>query len=801
MASPPPPYANVTGISRAVMKDSPQETFANYDGNARAGELVVNLDVNPPTLYIGNALGNLNQVTGGNGGSYGNSNVAAYLPTYTGNLTAQNIVVGGNITPNANVTYNLGNNTNRWNNLYLAGNTIVLGNAVLAANGTSVTVTTPDGGNFVLQGNSNTTFGNIVGINLDGNVSNVLSGNGTWIAAGGASTGNIVFSASQLQSNSSYNLLNLDDSGNVRLLTAGDNPLNIITNSGGANGGNSQTWTFGSDGLLTFPGTPRIDTDANNFEVQAAENINFEANAVVNIYTDSGNNAYQWQFGDDAILILADGNSTIQSIANSSLDPNNPNVSTMVLTPDPNFSTQVLVLDPTGPSHIHLRAYASSNIDEPAANIYLGGENTAFEVTAGANNQAIIHSGGNIWVFDNGGNLNSPNLNTARGDTSGGNLTGFTLRLGNGSQESIITTPDGVANIAPNSQRLVINPGKGADTTSGEGGDIYLWAGRGGDAGGSGGDVKIRGGYGPNSGAGGYIRMQGGDSQDSGTAGYIEIHGGDGGNTNGGYVSIQGGYGYNGTGGNVDIEGGYGAPDGGNVFIQGGQGSGAGFGGNVTISGGTASNGNSSYGNVTISTIIANWVFDNTGNLTFPSGNSIIYSTANSSLDPTNPNVSTMTLVPDPNFNSQVLVLDPTAPGHIHLRAFASSNIDEPAANIFLGGENTAFEVTSGANNQALIHSNNFTWTFGNDGVFTIPGNLVSTVASPAPTISGFSSISTLFSVTTPVPLANLVATAGARAFASDANLAASGNFGANVSNGGSNTVPVWSDGTNWYIG
>lgn len=346
MASPPPPYANVTGISRAVMKDSPQESFANYNGNARPGELVVNLDVSPPTLYIGNSLGNLNQVTGNGGGN-------ASLPLANGNSQFDIATANGNVT--------------------------------ITANG-------------------------------------------------------------------------------------------------------AETWTFGSDGLLTFPGTPRIDTDADNFEVQAAENINFEANAVVNIYTDGGNNAYQWQFGDDAILILADGNSTIQSIANSSLDPTNPNVSTMVLTPDPNFS-------------------------------------------------------------------------------------------------------------------------------------------------------------------------------------------------------------------------------------------------------------------------------------------------------------------------SQVLVLDPTAPGHIHLRAFASSNIDEPAANIFLGGENTAFEVTSGSNNQALIHSNNFTWTFGNDGVLTVVGNLVANGASPAPSISGFSSINTIFSITTPVPLANLVATAGARAFASDSNLAASGNFGANISNGGSNTVPVWSDGTNWYIG
>lgn len=42
---------------------------------------------------------------------------------------------------------------------------------------------------------------------------------------------------------------------------------------------------------------------------------------------------------------------------------------------------------------------------------------------------------------------------------------------------------------------------------------------------------------------------------------------------------------------------------------------------------------------------------------------------------------------------------------------------------------------------------------------------------------------------------------AGARAFISDGNIAATGNFAAQVQGGGSNNVPVYSDGTNWYIG
>jgi len=43
--------------------------------------------------------------------------------------------------------------------------------------------------------------------------------------------------------------------------------------------------------------------------------------------------------------------------------------------------------------------------------------------------------------------------------------------------------------------------------------------------------------------------------------------------------------------------------------------------------------------------------------------------------------------------------------------------------------------------------------------------------------------------------------TAGARGFITDGNLVAAGNFAAQVSGGGANSVPVYSDGTNWYIG
>jgi hypothetical protein len=47
------------------MKDNAQETVANYNGNARPGEMTVN--PNTSQIYIGNTNGNLNFVISSNG--------------------------------------------------------------------------------------------------------------------------------------------------------------------------------------------------------------------------------------------------------------------------------------------------------------------------------------------------------------------------------------------------------------------------------------------------------------------------------------------------------------------------------------------------------------------------------------------------------------------------------------------------------------------------------------------------------------------------------------------------------------
>ena len=77
MANPPPPYDNITGISRAVMKDNAQETIGNYNGVARPSELVV--DQLTQNVYVGNTNGNLNLVAYG----AGVTNATTFNPQWT----------------------------------------------------------------------------------------------------------------------------------------------------------------------------------------------------------------------------------------------------------------------------------------------------------------------------------------------------------------------------------------------------------------------------------------------------------------------------------------------------------------------------------------------------------------------------------------------------------------------------------------------------------------------------------------------------------------------------------------------
>lgn len=89
------------------------------------------------------------------------------------------------------------------------------------------------------------------------------------------------------------------------------------------------------------------------------------------------------------------------------------------------------------------------------------------------------------------------------------------------------------------------------------------------------------------------------------------------------------------------------------------------------------------------------WRMDSEGNLQLP-GDGYISNPIDSSGDPSTPYNDTMHLVPDGSIESdQYIILDPTAPNHIHIRA--GGDIDESGADLILGGEKNNVVVSDSA--------------------------------------------------------------------------------------------------------
>lgn len=131
----------------------------------------------------------------------------------------------------------------------------------------------------------------------------------------------------------------------------------------------------------------------------------------------------------------------------------------------------------------------------------------------------------NVWKFKNDGATQFPTLTVPISDNTNPNGTGQTLKFNDPTQQAIIYGPPSTVGL-PNADRIIIQGAPGFTGTAGEGGDVYLWAGPGGDTNGNGGDIKVRAGRGFGTGSGGYLNFQAGDSG-TGTGGYINIESGE----------------------------------------------------------------------------------------------------------------------------------------------------------------------------------------------------------------------------------------------------------------------------------
>jgi hypothetical protein len=164
-------------------------------------------------------------------------------------------------------------------------------------------------------------------------------------------------------------------------------------------------------------------------------------------------------------------------------------------------------------------------------------------------------------------------------------------------------------------------------------------------------------------------------------------------------------------GGNVNINGGLGA------FNDGG---GGGPGGDINISSGLSSDPAGHAGNVNIGTGTNGWTFDYTGNVTLPRGG-VVYET---NIPFGGLEGNTIALKPSGGTNAdQQLLVYPTAGvdfNHLHLTTGNLYNTE-----LFLGNDNLYVKLANTGN--VVVNSNDDTgntaqWTFGTNGIATLPG-------------------------------------------------------------------------------
>ena len=361
----------------------------NVLGTVRASTLQGKITTNLTNFKItgGNAgdtittdgTGNLTWVEGEN---YTNVNVASFLVSYTGNITANNLILSNNFTVNAtSTTRSINANGNITANFFIGnafaltsltganvtgqvGNSLIAGTVYTNAqpNITSVgTLNTLSVLGNLISGNAN--LGNVVQANFFVGDGSLLTGLPEQYANSNVAnylptyTGNLSGDYVTLTNNVSANIVTANflygDASNISNLPVG----NIATIN---LDGNSNTVLYGNGVFSSIAGGLPLANGNSNFNIPS-----IDGNATITA------NANTWSFNDNGTLGLADGNSTIQSVPNSAGDLSG--LSTMRLTPDNTVGDdRYLIVDPTGPNHIHIRP--GGNIDNSNSDFYLGGE-------------------------------------------------------------------------------------------------------------------------------------------------------------------------------------------------------------------------------------------------------------------------------------------------------------------------------------------------------------------------------------------------------------------------------------------
>jgi hypothetical protein len=188
-------------------------------------------------------------------------------------------------------------------------------------------------------------------------------------------------------------------------------------------------------------------------------------------------------------------------------------------------------------------------------------------------------------------------------------------------------------------------------------------------------------------------------------------------------------------------------------------------------------------GSITVTANTGNtWTFDTGGNLTFPTGMIVDNESPNTRIYQTS--------------GSLKIRATTTASLRLGWDEFTGANVGGNVAQIIMNG------TAAGQQQNVIVRTGNsssttYQWIFDASGNLSVPGTISAVGNITGGNISTAGVVKTGVFVTGNIPTAAGVG-AGARAFVTDAN---SGTFGNLYVGGAANAMPVWSNGTSWYVG
>jgi len=124
----------------------------------------------------------------------------------------------------------------------------------------------------------------------------------------------------------------------------------------------------------------------------------------------------------------------------------------------------------------------------------------------------------------------------------------------------------------------------------------------------------------------------------------------------------------------------------------------------------------------------------------------------------------------------------------------STGNITFNISNISTNLADTDIQILGNGTGGINVVAGGSSWLFDNTGNLTLPSNTFNINYANGTQVS--------LGYTPPTVVASLgAAIAGLRALVTDSTVPAAGHFGSLVVGSAGNIVPVWADGTNWYIG